>query len=196
MDLTEVPFGYNTNAVSQRQFDEHIELYKGYINKTNEIAALLGTTKDYAGANAVYSKYRELKKEESFAMDGVILHEEYFKNMTAEKQTPGDKTLTVLRKSFDSFENWKAEFKACAMSARGWSILAYNQRTNSVSIFLQDSHDDGVIAMAYPLVVLDMYEHAYFMDYGTKKSVYIDKFFDSINWRVVETRAEKIVYKL
>lgn len=196
MVVKTVPFSYNTNAVSQKQYNEHLELYKGYVNKTNEISSILETSADFKGANSTYSKYRELKKEQTYAMDGIILHEEYFKNMTSQKQSPGRKTIEIINKFYGNLENWKTDFKACATSARGWCLTSYNQRTNTVSSYLQDSHDCGPITMAYPLIVLDMYEHAYFLDYGTKKNIYIEKFLDSINWHLVESKAENVILKL
>ncbi len=192
MAIEKITFSYNTNAVSKKQFDEHIKLYEGYINKTNEIFDILTNPPELKRANATYSRYRELKKEETYALNGVILHEEYFKNMTASPQKPLENTVRLIEKFFGSYDNWKEDFKACAKSARGWCLTSFDMRSKSLKTFLQDAHDYGCITFAYPLIVLDMYEHAYFLDYGIKKDEYIDKFFDSINWEFIEVKATKI----
>ena len=193
MAIEAIHFTYDTGAVSQKQFDEHITLYKGYIKKTNEISDLLLINAKRVDSNAIYSHYRALKKEQTFALDGVILHEAYFKNMTDKKCRPGPNTMALLEQFYGGYDNWKSDFIACAKSARGWCLTAYDQRMRALTTFLQDAHDQGPVTMAYPMIVLDMYEHAYFTDYGTDKETYINRFIDSINWHVVEAKAAKIM---
>ena len=193
MKINPVQFAYDTGAVSQRQFEEHMKLYKGYIDKTNAIGEELARGADRAAANAVYSKYRGLKESETFALSGVILHEMYFQNMTAKPGSPCEKTLMVLEDSFGSFEGWLADFKACAASARGWCCLCYEQRTKTFRNVMQDAQDKGIIVGMFPLLVLDMYEHAYFLDYGADKAAYVDKFIGSINWDAVSKRVRALM---
>ena len=193
MKITPTQFNYDTNAVTQKQFDEHAKLYKGYVDKVNAISDELALHDAQAQANAVYSKYRGLKDSETFALAGVILHEMYFQNMSQTSGEPDEKTMMVLEDSFGSFENWLADFKACATAARGWCVLCYEQRTKTFRNILQDAHDKGSVAGMYPLLVLDVYEHAYFMDYGTGKAAYIDKFVASINWDVVGKRVKALM---
>jgi Fe-Mn family superoxide dismutase len=90
-------------------------------------------------------------------------------------------------------EAWQDAFAATAKSARGWAILAYEQRTQTCRNILLDSHDEGVICSAYPLLVLDMYEHAYFLDFTTDKATYIDGFLAQIPWSVVERRVSLVI---
>jgi Fe-Mn family superoxide dismutase len=113
--------------------------------------------------------------------------------MCATKTAPGAKTTEMLDDSFGGYEKWSADFTACCKSARGWCVLAYEQRTNTYRNLLQDAHDDGVIYMAYPLLVMDMYEHAYFIDYHANKEEYIENFLASIDWNVVEKRIAKLI---
>ena len=91
--ITKKSFSYNTRAFSEKAFNNHITLYTGYVDKANEITDTLAQLPDYAEANAVYSKLRSLKKGQTFTLDSIILHEEYFRNMSAATLAPGKNTL-------------------------------------------------------------------------------------------------------
>lgn len=189
--LEKVNFQYNStiNAVSKKQYDVHLALYEGYINKINEIWNELMTAPDREKANATYSKYRGLKKGETYALDGVILHELYFDNLGGRNNNPSASALQLINSFFGSYDNWKQDFIACGKAARGWAVLAYDQRSKSLINILSDAHDEGIVWNAYPLIVMDVYEHAYFIDYENKKADYIDKFLSNINWDIVNKRA-------
>lgn len=193
--LEKVNFQYNNtiNAVSKQQYDVHLALYEGYINKINEIWNELKTDGDREKANATYSKYRGLKKGETYALDGVILHELYFDNLGGNSNTPGGIALGLINRDFGSLEAWRADFVACGKAARGWAVLCYDHRSQSLHNILCDAHDEGSIWNAYPLLVMDVYEHAYFIDYQNKKADYIEKFMQDINWDAVNRRAARLV---
>ena len=193
MEITAVPFVHQTNVVSQKLFDNHIKLYQGYVDKTNEISVKLNADPDLTTANSTYSTYRGIKRGESFALDGVILHELYFQNLISENTPIGSRVNLVLNRYWGSFDNWKEAFVASAKTARGWCVLVYDQRTQSCRNIILDSHDDGLVCGAYPLLVLDMYEHAYTTDYGTDKATYIERFITDIPWGVVEKRVSIIM---
>lgn len=193
MEITAMSFPYQTDVVTKKQFDDHITLYHGYVDKTNEVTRKLLTEPEYAGANATWSHYRGLKKGESYAIDGVILHELYFQNLVNENQTAGKKTKYLMDHYFNGMERWKEDFTACAKSARGWCVCAYEQRTDTCRNILLDTHDEGHICTAYPLIVIDMYEHAYFLDFGTDKAAYINRFISRIPWGVIEKRASAVM---
>jgi Fe-Mn family superoxide dismutase len=178
-----------SNFISQKQFDEHMKLYRGYVGKVNEITGNLAASKDREGANATYSPYRSLKKGETFALNGMILHELYFPLLGSQKMSPGPRMKAILDAHFGGIDNWKTDFTACGTAARGWAVLLYDQRTGSFRNILMDAHDQGYIAGAFPMVIMDMYEHAYFMDYGTDKSQYIRKFIESLRWDLIEKKA-------
>ena len=187
-----VDFKYNENitALSEKQFSAHLELYKGYITKTNEITNKLnGTDGGKKDANAVYSMYRGLKESESFAVDGCILHELYFENIGGVGESPGDKTQNIINSSFGSLENFIDDLSACSKSARGWCVFSYEPRTASFRNIMLDAHNVGNTTLGQPLLVIDMYEHAYFYDYLTDKGKYIDNIIKNINWDIVENRA-------
>ena len=193
MEVTSRPFTYKTGVVTRKQFDDHMQLYHGYVEKTNEITQKLATDPEYAKANSTASHYRGWKKGETYAINGVILHELYFQNLGSDAVPTGPKMQHITDRYFGGWDKWKEDFVACATSARGWCILVYEQRTGTCRNILLDSHDDGHIATAYPILVLDMYEHAYFLDYGTDKESYINRFTEKIPWDTIEKRAATIM---
>jgi len=193
MEINAMPFTHKTGIVSRKQFDDHITLYHGYVEKTNEITNKLATDPQYATANATASHYRGWKRGETYAIDGVILHELYFQNLGSEGGPPGPKMQALVDLYFGGFDKWKEDFIACATAARGWCILVYEQRTKTCRNILLDNHHDGHIATAFPVVVLDMYEHAYFLDYGTDKAAYINRFIAQVAWDAIEKRAGVVV---
>ena len=185
-----VEFNYSEiNSLSKVQFDEHYKLYKGYVDKVNEITGKLNEKENGAkDANAVYSLYRGLKEAESFALNGCILHELYFENIGGEKQNPCPNTEKIINMQFGSFEKFREDLTACCKAARGWCIFVYEHRTMTFKNILLDAHNLGNIALGYPLLAIDMYEHAYFYDYLSDKAKYIAAIINSINWDVVEKR--------
>ena len=193
MEIHAMPFTYKTGVVTRKQFDDHMTLYHGYVDKTNEITQKLHTQPEYESANATASHFRGWKRGETFAINGVILHELYFQNLGSESGPMGPKMQELVDRYFGGQEKWKEDFIACGKAARGWCILAYEQRTKTCRNILLDNHHDGQIATAYPIVVMDMYEHAYFLDYGTDKAAYINRFIAQLPWNTIEKRAATIM---
>ncbi len=101
-----------------------------------------------------------------------------------------DSVLKLIERDFGTFENWELDFIATAKASRGWSILAFEQKTQRFMNMSLDTHDMGGIVLGFPLIVLDVYEHAYFMQYGTDKVSYINNFLYNVNWMTVKDRAE------
>jgi len=174
-------------GISQKALTEHYKLYEGYVNKTNEIWDKL-LTADRTKANATYSEYRELKLEESYSLDGVKLHELYFENLGGPGGMPDGLISHMIAASFGSFEAWKEDFIACGISSRGWTVLCFDPIDLKLHNYLQDLHNHGIIVRTAPLLVMDTYEHAYFIDYGTDKKGYIKAFMDNIKWSEVNKR--------
>lgn len=185
------PLEGTLKGISDRQIQEHRDvLYAGYVNKLNEIE-----TKQKAVAkagNGTHSDYRELKLEEAFATNGVFLHEAYFENMDGHQSKCSGAILKLIEKEFGSYDAWKEDFVAAATSSRGWVVLAFNLLDGRVHNYLCDRHDLGGIWWCLPLLVLDVYEHAYMIDYGVKRADYIKAFFDNISWTAVNQRIEDI----
>jgi Fe-Mn family superoxide dismutase len=175
---------------SPRQIQEHYKLYLGYINKTNEIRAKL-TSMVQAEANSIYSDYRSLKLSESFAVGGYKLHELYFENLGGQSAASGV-ILEAIVRDFGSYEFWEKDFRATALASRGWVILGYDYDDCHLHNYGQDLYDVGPVVRFEPLLVMDVYEHAYFLDYGTNRSSYIDAFMRNIDWLVVNSRLANI----
>lgn len=172
-------------GMSLRSIQEHFKLYQGYVKKTNEIQVSLKSA-DKATANGVYSQYGELRRQETFAVNGMKLHEVYFGELSSPSIGLGTKIYKMIEKEFGSVEVWQEEMVATGMSARGWAILAYDLKDNRLHIYGADAQNVGAVWGAIPLVALDVYEHAYFMDHGTNRKAYIDGFFKNLNWEFVD----------
>ena len=191
---TATPLRYKAGGLqgfSERQITEHHDiLYAGYVNKTNEIREKLDKV-DVKTANATYGDFRELKVEETFAVNGVRLHENYFDVMGGKGGEPSGDILQLLKDDFGGWDTWKAEVEAAGVSARGWVVTAFDWEDYKIHVYLCDVHNQGGIWNATPLVVLDVYEHAYFLDYGTKRKDYITQWFANIDWNWVNERVKR-----
>lgn len=176
-----LPFKRQLVGISEKTLQiHHDKLYAGYVNKRNEIEEKLKTV-DRAAANATYSEYGELKREESFAANGIYLHEYYFNVLGGEGNAEGE-LMQAIANEFGSHEKWLEDFKAAGMVARGWVVLAFDFNTGRLHNYLCDSHNHGGIWGAMPIIVLDMYEHAYFIDYGSDRKTYIEDYMKNLNW--------------
>ena len=175
-------------GLSKRQIEEHHDvLYKGYVNKLNEIEAAVPEA-DISKANATYSTLRELKREEVFTTNAIRLHEGYFEALGG-SGTPHGLAKEFIEEDFGSYEKWEAEFKGLGMAARGWVILGYDWQDHKLHTYLSDIHSDGVWDVS-PVLILDVYEHAYFLDYGTARKAYIEAFMKNVDWEAVNRRIE------
>lgn len=173
---------------SERQIQEHHGvLYTGYVNKLNEIRKLLQSA-DTAKANQTYSDLRALKIEETFALNGIKLHEAYFDNMGGPGGKASGQALEWLERDFGSYETWERDFKATGLAVRGWVVLAYDLEEKKLHNIGNDSHNLGPVWNAVPILVMDTYEHAYMIDYGVKRPPYIEAFMNIIDWDVVNNR--------
>jgi superoxide dismutase, Fe-Mn family len=186
---------FKMKGISKKTVEEHLKLYTGYVNKYNEIQEKLSklTDEDFSKANQVFSAIRELKVELSFAWGGVVNHEIYFSHLAGKGGTANGKLLEQIVKDFGSFENYKKDLKASGMSARGWVWTGWNQIEERLVNYVGDSQNTYAMWAVTPLVALDVYEHAYFIDQGTNRGAYIDAFLENIDWKVVEENFEDLV---
>lgn len=182
-------------GISKKTVEEHLKLYTGYVNKYNEIQEKLAalTEEDLGKANQVYSNIRELKVELSFAWGGVINHEIYFGHLGGKGKVPAGTLLTQIEKDFGSFEEYKKDLKATAISARGWVFTGWNKREGRLFNYLSDSQNTYMMWGIKPILALDTYEHAYFIDFGVNRGNYIDAFFENLDWPSAEERFEKVI---
>jgi len=177
------------NGISLKAITEHFKLYEGYVKKTNEIRSKLETA-DKSLANSAYSEIGELKRQESFSLDGVKLHEVYFGILGGDGKVEGRVAEMIIR-DFGSIENWIADMIASGLSARGWVITSYDFAEKIIKNYSADAHNVGIIAGTAPLIALDVYEHAYFMDYGVNRKGYTESFFKNLDWQKIDAIAKE-----
>lgn len=143
---------------------------------------------DRSKANANYSAIRELKREQVHAMNSVVLHELYFDGLGAAPVDPGDAAQEALKKRFGSLDRWVEDLKAAAVAARGWALLVHQPVNGRLYNVVTDMHDIGPMVFGVPLVVIDCYEHAFYVDYRNKKADYVAAYPKFIDWGEVERR--------
>lgn len=173
-------FTKDLSGLTLKMLQEHFKLYEGYVKKTNEIQTKLEAA-DKSEANGVFSYIGELKRQETFAVNGMKLHEVYFGHLGGDGEQKG-KLVEMIEKDFGSLENWKIDMIATGLAARGWAILAFDYKDSRLHNYGSDAHNVGAVWGAIPLIVLDVYEHAYFMDYGVNRKDYINSFFKNLDW--------------
>ncbi len=172
------------DGISRQTIEAHYKLYQGYVAKRNEILGKLAEI-DMSAANQVYSDLRALKVDFSFAVGGVKNHEIYFAHLGGDGGDPEGPIGTLVRRDFGSIDAWRTDLKATGMAGRGWAWTAYDWDEGRLFNYVGDAQNTFPIWNASPLVALDVYEHAYFLDYQTDRGAYIDAFFDNLDWTVV-----------
>jgi Fe-Mn family superoxide dismutase len=137
--------------------------------------------------------YGDLKREELIRTGSVVLHEKYFANLGGSGKADGS-ALKLIQQWFGSYDAWEAEFKRTGNAlggGSGWTILGYNLHTKEVHNYWSADHTSNA-PFSVPLLVLDMYEHAYQMDYGAAAAKYVDAFMQNVNWEEVNRRVEAL----
>lgn len=178
----------SVNGISTKQLEEHYKLYVGYVNTLNKIWNIPYIPENYTDSNSTYSNMRSLKLGETYSLDGVKLHQLYFENMTGGNNTPYGPLLNAIIDQFSSYDKFISYLTNVGLSMRGWAVLSIDSIDNKFHIIGSDLHDTGAVWLSYPLLVMDLYEHAYFMDFGTDKKKYIATFIKNINWGVLNSR--------
>jgi len=137
--------------------------------------------------------YGDLKRQELIRTGSIVMHENYFANLGGNGKADGN-AKKLIEKWFGSYEAWELEFKLTgnALSGgSGWTVLAYNQHTKELHNYWSSDHQTQA-PFTVPLLVLDMYEHAYQMDYGAAAAKYVDAFMTNVNWEEVNKRVEAL----
>lgn len=182
----------NLEGFSDELLKQHFELYNGYIKSVNEINEKIANLKEKKG-NPSYSEYRSLLSFKAFPQNGVILHEFYFSNLSSKKTSPSQKLIEFINHEFNSFDECINGLKEAAKSVRsGWVILGYDERQAKIQNSIIDLHDEHVPFLNIPLLVLDVWEHAYTLDYGINKAAYLDAFINNIDWDMVSKRLDNV----
>ncbi len=185
-------FDIKTDALSGKTIVAHEELLSRYVDKLNEVSAQLDTV-NRTDANSNHSTYRSLKIDESYLLNACFLHGMYFDNIGKLNSTITADSLTFMRleKDFGSFDSWQRDFIACAMSAReGWALTVYNAFLKRYINVVVDLHSLQVPINSYPVVVLDVWAHAYYRDYLDDRKSYVFAMMKELNWELIERRIE------
>jgi len=172
------------DGISRAAVEAHYKLYEGYVAKRNEILGLLADV-DLGSANQAYSAFRALKVDLTFAIGGIKNHEIYFDHLGGDGGDPQGAIRDLIERDFGSIDAWRADLKATGMAARGWAWTAYDWDERRLFNYLGDAQNTFPVWNATPLIALDVYEHAYFLDYQTDRASYIDVFFANLDWSVV-----------
>lgn len=166
----------------------HFTLYQGYV--ANTIRLLETLDQMLKGGKTGSPEYAELKRRLGWEFNGMRLHEYYFENLggkgSLEKES---KLFKKIADDFGSYETWEKELKTVGtMRGIGWAILYQDNLTKRLFNFWINEHDVGHPAGCVPVLIMDVFEHAFMIDYGLKRADYIEAFFKNINWKVVESR--------
>jgi Fe-Mn family superoxide dismutase len=178
------------DGISRASVEAHYKLYQGYVAKRNEILTKLAEV-DLSTANQVYSDVRALKIDLSFAIGGVKNHEIYFEHLGGGGGDPTGPIASLIERDFGSVAAWRADLKATGMGGRGWAWTAYDWDEQRLFNYIGDAQNTFPVWNATPLVALDVYEHAYFLDYQTDRASYIDAFFANLDWDVIASWVSK-----
>jgi len=187
------PFKQVSELVSQKTKNAHTDLYKNYIETLNDVSAKLDTA-DKNKANSRHSDYRSLKLDEVYNLNAVWLHELYWANCFDPNSeiVMDSKAYLKLQRDFGTFEDWQRDFIACAMSAgNGWAVCGYHTFLRRYVNTVVSHHSGDVMLGLYPVIVVDMWEHAYYRDYLSDKKSYLVAQMKEFNWTVIEERFDK-----
>lgn len=172
------------DGISRASVEAHYKLYQGYVAKRNEILGKLATV-DLSTANQVYSDLRSLKVDLTFAIGGIKNHEIYFEHLGGSGGDPTGAIGALIQRDFGSAKAWRDDLKATGIAGRGWAWTAYDWDEKRLFNYIGDAQNTFPVWNATPLVALDTYEHAYFLDYQTDRGSYIEAFFKNLDWSVV-----------
>lgn len=184
-----------TAGFSDTLLKNHFTLYEWYVTNANKIIEIL------SGKEPGTPEYAELKRRFGWEWNGMKLHELYFGNMKngGSDKTKAEALIKKIEEDFGSYENWEKDFKGVgAMRGIGWVILAHDPSTDAqgkqngelFNVWINE-HDMGHLAGTTPILVMDVFEHAFMLDYGLKRADYINAFFKAINWSEAENRLSK-----
>jgi len=182
-----------TELLSEKTKKSHQELLDNYVETLNEVSAQLDTApRDEANLNN--STFRSLKIDEVYNLNASYLHALYFENISDVNSRITMDSLAYMRlqRDFGSFDSWQQDFIACALSARnGWAITVYNAVLNRYINVVVDLHSEHVPIASHPVVVLDVWEHAYYRDYLKDRKSYVFAMMKELNWDTIEERFKK-----
>jgi Fe-Mn family superoxide dismutase len=178
------------DGFSETLLKNHFTLYQGYVTNTNKVLDTLEQMNKDGKTST--PEFAELKRRLGWEFNGMRLHEYYFDNLGGKGGiSSGSKAAKAIAASFGSIEAWEKDFRATgAMRGIGWVVLYQDTSSNRLINFWVNEHDTAHPAGCNPLLIMDVFEHAYMLDYGLKRADYIEAFFKNINWSAVDGRVK------
>ncbi len=180
-------------GISDKQIEEHLKLYEGYVKRTNALTEKLFALCNDGKASGADPVYAELTRRLGFEYSGMVNHEYYFENMApgAQAEAPaGSKFRKAVESSFGKYDTWLADFRAVAtMPGIGWAMTFQDPSTGWLSNHWISLHQDNVPVGFHPLFVMDGWEHAFMRDYlATERAKYLDAFLKNVAWEAIDKR--------
>jgi Fe-Mn family superoxide dismutase len=179
------------HGISNETLELHFKLYAGYVKGTNTLTAKIDAIlKDGKVGQEETPAYSELTRRLGFEYNGMVLHEYYFENLTrsSDSKAPGAFREHAER-SFGSFETWKTDFAGIGnMRGVGWAICYENPANGRLSNHWITLHEHGNVAGFRPILVMDVWEHAYLLDHGSERAKYVEAFFANVDWGIASER--------
>ena len=189
----EKQFTLNTEYLTDKNKDNHKKLYAQYIKDFNDISSKLDTV-DRSSVNSNNSNFRQLKIDETYNMNAAYLHELYFANISDLNSEITMDSLSYMRiqRDFGTFDDWQYDFLACCAASRcGWAVTYLNTYTQKYMNCVIDLHAQNVPTGFYPVIVMDVWQHAYYRDYLKDVNLYSKAMMKQLNWQVIEKRIKK-----
>ncbi|MBL8024523.1 MAG: superoxide dismutase [Elusimicrobia bacterium] len=183
------------DGLSEKGIDQHWKLYEGYVTNTNLLNKLVWDTAE-AGKELNNAEHSEIQRRFGFEYNGMVLHEYYFGALKKGSElAPTSPLMTKLSEDFKGFERWKKQFiQIGKFRGVGWVVLSYDPLLKRLNNFWISDHEVGNVAGFVPILVMDVWEHAYILDFGALaaagvgRSAYIEAYFKNVNWSVIEER--------
>lgn len=177
---------------SDTLLNNHFTLYQGYVNNVNILLEKMNKIREerLAGDDTRKEESAELHRRYGWEYNGMKLHELYFGNMTKERSSfdPESALGKKVVERFGSFETFAHNFTKNVGMFRGIGWVALVQRDDTVGVIWIGEHDEGLLADSKILLIMDVFEHAFMIDYGLKRADYVSAFWNAIDWAVVEKR--------
>lgn len=189
-------------GISDKTVDLHLSLYEGYVKATNMLQGKIAEfLKDGTVDQEELPAYSELTRRLGFEYNGMVLHEYYFDNLTPQTSAKPESSSSFLRRaeaSFGSYERWKTDFVSVGkMRGVGWAVCLQDPASGRLTNHWITLHEHGIVAGFKPVLVMDVWEHAFLLDYTpAQRGQYIEAFFSNVNWRILDRRVEGNVSQL
>lgn len=178
---TEIPSFLSAEQLQVHHDKHYAGALKGYLNLDAE---LIGEKFDSTG-------YAGRLRTRSQKANSALLHELYFSGMAPQSTAPDEQLLSAIQNRFGSLERWWEDFQAASASSRGWALLVYQPLSGKLYNIISDNHANGVLWGTTPIIALDMFEHAYYLDYQNNKTEYIKRFINHIDGQQISLCYQK-----